>query len=77
MTLRVERKNPIALFNTSELTKQNRKQPKQQFGEVRNTAGESSRCRGEESVVRYILGLIGRGIIVLYAEEPPAAAAGS
>lgn len=44
---------------------------------VRNTAGEPSMCRGEQSVLRCILGWIGRRIFALCAEEAPAAAAGS
>lgn len=38
---------------------------------VKNTVGESSICRGEESGVGYILGLIGTKLI--YAEVPHSA----
>lgn len=61
MTLKMERKRPTALLSTSEFTNsQNRNMMR-----IRNTAGESSICRGEESVVRYIFGLIGRRLIAL------------
>lgn len=38
-TLRVERRNPTTQFSTSEFTKQNRKQPKQEFDEDEKHSG--------------------------------------